>query len=396
MDMQKPFLPWILCALLTAPVWAVGQKLPVPPRGVKTVTQVPSVSASRITSRVKQARIVRPLPWQEPLLLSPVLRSSDAKKLLNTHTRYTQGAAKAQQILQNLKSHNIPTLPEEEQEQLLTQLSSFVADPALSGFLRQNIQAGNYAAVRQDLADYYNLTLDFIPAFELRANPASTHRNIFVYTTLDYLKRHPHKATVGLREILRNPNVSSQDKTFINDLLRKPPQLLAEQESAFTQTLHDIYNQHILSLANAYAAAEVQITVAYYQTLLQELTRFTEAHQRAPRWDGPMDERTLYNRLAVIVKDNPFNLFEEAAQPLQAIRTLLEAYPAATLSWPETLQQLETFIQQHGFYPRSFSGSNGQTTEEELKLLDNVGYYLGKHPALSNDIRQLKEKYGLP
>lgn len=341
---------------------------------------------------------VSPLPVDlaSPSHLCTIVTSTPAKQLLNLHTAYSQGQPQALQAIRQIQHYGTLRLGEEKKGEMLEQFESFVNDPYLKKFLYQDVINEDYAALLQDLADYYNLTTEFIASLDPARIRTENPEDVFVETTLNYLKRHPHKVTVQLREILKNPEVGPRFKNSINWIISRPPHFLEQHEENFVFWLRSAYREHARSLTSACQAQEVRITTGFYKQALEELTAFENTHHRVPRWDGPMDERRLYNQLFVIMSDNQSNFFTEVTESIQAIQRILDAYPVITQSWEETFAQLEQFVKQHGFYPRSYDKTNGNTTEEELRLRDHIHYYTFKNPLRFHDIERLGEKYNFP
>ena len=244
----------------------------------------------------------------------------------------------------------------------------------------------------RDLANFYGLSTPLTPSLSRSAATGTPGEDVFVNTVLDYIGQHPHKVSLPLREVLKDPQVAPF-KATVENFIHRSDGLTAPHKQYFANTLRDIYRIHNHALNQAYQAPEVEITVSYYNKALTELQDFVIKNHRSPRWDGPTEERHLYNQLTVITHANPFNLFVESLQPLHEIKTILQKYPAITMTWEETLQHVEAFIQQRGFYPRSYSRNHGNTTEEELKLLDHVNYYTAQSSIHRQPIEQLKEKY---
>ena len=382
------------------PVVAAGQT------PIKAVAAMPHL-APKVTSAVAKSmvttqteRFILPaFDVKNTANLAVTLGNSPHKKLLNSHTSYTQYDTRALQSLREI--HSFATAPRAGKgpAYLIRGLQSFVKDPYLMQVMEKNLSTQNYELALRDLAGFYGLTARFIPpSAGYFAEPpweAMSPEDIFVFTTVDFLNRHPHKVPLHLREMLKTPQIGSQYKNIIQTYLHQPTPFSADCTPGLIATLREIYGKYTLSLNQAYQSPEIRITRSYYNQLLSDLEDFVAAHRRAPRWDGPAEEKTLYNQLAIITHGNPFNLFTEALSPLQQINDMLSQYPAVTRSWEETLQRIEEFVQQHGFYPRSYQASNGNTTEEELELLEHVKHYTNQNRLLYQDIDQLKAKYNL-
>lgn len=390
-----------LIFILLTPFYATGQDLP------KILAEAARVSPAQLTAKVSrqaavstlgQNRFILPaFDGTNPANLAITLADSPHKQLLNSHTSYVQNNTQVFRALTSLRNRIV--LPQNIQPpEMINQLRPLVKDTYLMKIVDQNLSKGNYAGALWDLTDFYGLLGAPWPSdygFGITKNTHFTE-DVFVDTTLDFLNRHPHKVPLRLREMLKNPQVGLKFKGSVQEFLRQPTPFSKESSQAFSSLLRAIYSDYSQLLTQAYQSPEVRITISYYNQALHELEKFVDVHQRAPRWDGPVEEKQLYNRLMIITRDNPFNRFTEALYPLQEIKNILAKYPVSTLSWEETTARLETFIEQHGFYPRSYGATNGNTTEEELRLLDQVHFYTYHHPQLENEIEQLKIKHHLP
>ena len=385
-------LLFVLSYALLAPVPSAGQGLSKIPRGVKALGNTPATTI-KVTNQALTGKNAVPVDIYNPAHLSTTVSRSVAKHILNQHTTYIQGKPHALQAIRDIQKYGTLHLEEDKQFEILEQLESFINDPYLKEFVWQNMINEDYAAMLQDLADYYNLTTEFITTLDPGQLRTEKPEDVFIQTTLNYLKRHPHKPTVQLREILKNPEVGPRFKQPINWIISHPPEFLEEKEQTMIFWLRSAYREHARSLAKAHNAREVQITAGFYKQALQELTTFANTHHRAPRWDGPMPERRLYNQLLVIMNDNQANFFTEVNQSVQGIQKILDTYPVITLSEQETLVQLEQFMKEHGFYPRSYDKTKGHTTEEELILRDHIRYYSFRNSELFNQIEDLGKKY---
>ncbi|MBR4682967.1 MAG: hypothetical protein IKP06_06690 [Elusimicrobiaceae bacterium] len=400
--MKKPFLYTFFFIFLLTPLVAFGQ-----PKTLEGMGKA-ATSTDRITSKVTagvnagtaagacntQRFILPEFHLASPSNLATTLRDSPYKELLNSHTHYTQHNAQAWQALKEIHTFAFSPRTEKGSPYLIGKLKAFVKDPYFMQVMEQNLSAQRYETAMRDLSNFYGLSAEFIPQ-NLNFPQATTPEQAFVNTTLDFLDQHPHKVSLQLREVLKNPQVRPFKKG-INTYIHHSSTLTPQDRENFTDMLHEIYRIHVQSLKQAYQSTDVCVTVSFYNKALSELEDFVKAHNRRPRWDGPLEERQLYNQLMIITHENPFNLFAEALFPLQEINRILAQYPSIMLSWESTLERIEAFIQQNGFYPRSYEKTGGNTTEEELWLLDHVKHHLHANPLLYPRLEQLKIKYNLP
>lgn len=404
MDMNKLFSHLLLISCLLSPLVINGQNLPIQ-AGRKIVTVSAADFAPKITEAARLAttgavtqteRFILPgFDLSNPRNLTSTLGNSHHKELLCTHTTYNKNNDQAAELLRQIQAKALFPHVKTSNKPLLDQLRTFVKDPYLLSSLETSLSGNNYTSAMRDLANFYGLDSPLTPHLSRLSATATPGENVFVNTVLDYITQHPHKVSLPLREVLKDPKVAPF-KVIVENFIHRSDALTKQNKQYFAELLRDIYRIHNHALNQAYQSPEVKITVSYYNKALTELQDFVIKNRRSPRWDGPSAEKHLYNQLTVITHTNPFNLFVEALQPLHEIKSILQKYPAVTMTWEETLQQVEAFIQKHGFYPRSFDKTNGQTTEKELKLLDHVNHYVSQNPLRIQTIQELRAKYNLP
>ena len=353
--------------------------------------------AGEVSTAVTRAeRFVLPGFSRTPANLAITLADSPYKQFLNSRASYLKNTSNAFYLLMALRAQAIswqnPPSP-----QIMSRLHTFVKDPYLKQSIDKKLANNNSAGAMQDLSEFYGLPLTLQPGslFNPMEN-VNFAEDVFVTTTLNFLNRNPHKVPWQLRKMLKVPQIGAKYKGIVNTILCEPTPFSPQTAQNFSTILRTVHSEYSQLLRQAYQSPEVQITISFYNQALNELEDFVAAHNRAPRWDGPIQERKLYNQLMVITRDNPYNQFTEALDPLQKIQRILIQYPANTLSWEETLEKVELFIQKNGFFPRSYEATGGNTTEEELQLLDQVKYHTFHHPQLRNNLNALKAKYHLP
>lgn len=398
--MQKHFyLLMTACLWMSLPSWGQAP-LEGAATGLNILNKVTSATRGAMVTARSERFILPGFDLTNPANLAVTLGNGPHKKLLNSHTSYTQYDFQALQSLREI--HSFATDPHmgKGAPYLIHQLKNFVKEPYLMRVMKEDLSHHQYDLAMRDLADFYGLSVEFIPRssgyFAGYPWNMTSDEDIFVFTTIDFLNRHPHKVPLRLREMLKTPEIGSQYKGIINAYLRQPMPFSQECIPGLISTLREIYGKYDTSLKQAHQSQEVRITRSYYNQVLTDLEDFVAVHHRAPRWDGPMEERHLYNQLTVITHENFFNLFTEALHPLQQIKDILAQYPTVLFSWQSTIERIEAFIQKNGFYPRSYAATNGHTTEEELQLLDHVRHHTNLNPLLYQDIENLKAKYNLP
>ena len=399
--MKISFLYLLGTIFLGAALPALGQG-PLKPvvRGLNIASKVTSAAAVAETQAafaVRAERFVLPgFDLRNAANLVTTLADSPHKQLLSSHTSYTQDNAQISRVLVDIYSRRTPLAP-----QVISQVHSLVKDSYLKKVINKQLSDNDYVGLLWDLSGFYSLPPNNHISFSTASGFSPTgninlSKDVFIGTTLSFLNHHPHKVPLRLREMLKAPQIGAKYKGIVNTLLREPTPFSQQTTQGFSSVLSEIYTEYSQLLRQAYQSEEVQTTVSFYNKALNELENFAAAHERAPRWDGPMEERLLYNQLMIITRNNPFNQFTEALQPLQEIKDILAKYPVSTLSWEETLAQVELFIQRNGFFPRSYEATGGNTTEEELRLLDQIKYYTFRHPQLRKGLGELKVKYNLP
>lgn len=365
-----------------------------------------ATEASNVTSRITQA-VTRaanaPSYATRGYNFDIATQPSVAKKMLNLNTQYYKermSAAsllteineqmQANLLLTNAAGEQLP-LPAAQQLKLATRIETVAQNKSLKNFLNEDLFDGDYALAMRDLADYYSLSTEFIETAELRFVQPSNTREVFVHTTLDYIKRHPHKVTLKLREILKNPyinkNLTDLIKVYVNS-----PFIDAAHEIRFTSLLRAAYDQHMEVLADTRNSAEITEVVELYKDLLQRLRGFIAQNNRAPRWNGLTAERDLYNDILILMNDNRFNHFQDVTPTIESIQDLLKAYPEEFFSQEETLALLEGFFERNGFAPRTAQQA-ADVTEEELQLNFSITHWLQNDSHFQYSLRMVYDKF---
>ena len=348
-----------------------------------TVTQVSAVTSAAISADVSRA-MTQGARFNFSSSLTP------AKKLLNLNTQYWQERMQAAELLSSLRSIQTP-VTEQERLKLTTEIEKTAHNQSLKEFLHTAVLDQNYPLALREIADYYGLSAEFINTLELRFVQPSNAREVFVYTTLDYIQRHPHKISLQLREILKNPGIDQEliarIKLYVNS-----PFIDAAHELRFTALLRAAYDQHVEILTATRNSQEIQDVIIMYKDLLQRLRGFLAQYERAPRWNGLPAERELYNDILILMGNNRFNMFREVTPTIEIIQDLLDANPPQYYSKVETLDLLEGFYLRHGFAPRTAQEAE-DVTEEELLLGASIFHWMIEDSHFASSIEDLRRKY---
>lgn len=362
---------------------------------VRPIREVPVVSVAKVPAENKASSVSAKVTkeFSSPSLIDDkvfldrigqAMSFSQTKKTLNYATQLEQERAKARQIVATLKNYQTLNLDEIRENELMDRLNELVLNRSLLSFLNKSLENKNYTQFMRDLSNYYSLSVDFLSSYELRFIPPQDVREIFAQTALAYMKQHPHKMNLKLREIIKSPFVDETLKSFLRTFIAMD-KIQPLHEGRFLIVLRQAHKQHTSGLANARDEEEIAGTVAAYQELLEDLTEFTSRYHRSPRWNAPMPERRLHNKLLMLIAYNKANQFKQVLPYIAQIKTLLTQYPSIGLTVDEILKQVETFIKVNGHFPRQISEvPAGETlSDEELNLYEGIVYW----ESLRNDFR---------
>ena len=316
---------------------------------------------------------------------------SPNKKILNYATLLEQERTHARQLASLLKTYQTLHLDEIREAELLDGIDTTVVNHSLQRFLAQSISNQNYTQFMRDLSNYYSLSLEFMSSYDLRFIASQDVREVFARTALEYMKAHPHKVNLKLREILKSPFVEASVKASLRGFVAMD-EILPQYENSFLTFLRTAHKQHTAGLTSARTAEDITITVGVYQELLAELEQFTSTFHRSPRWNSNEDERRLYNKVLMLITYNQVNQFKQVLPYISQIKNLLNKYPSIGLTTYETLEKLRTFIKETGHFPRQISEAKpGEVIpEEELHLYECMVYWSTANKNFATKITELR------
>lgn len=298
------------------------------------------------------------------------------KKVLNYSTLLEEERAQARRLANLLKNYQTLNLDEIRENELWDGLDSLVVNQSLHRFLSKSIENRNYIQFMRDLSNYYSLSLEFMSSYELRFIASQDVREVFARTALEYMKAHPHKLNLKLREIMKSPYVDENVKSTLRSFIALE-QIMPQHESGFLTVLRAAHKQHTAGLAAARSQQDIVTTVEAYKELAAELEEFTTQYHRAPRWNAQLPERRLYNRVLMLIAYNQANQFKQVLPYIDQIITLLGKYPSIGLTANETLEKVRAFTQANGHLPRQMSEiKDGEVvSDEELHLYESMVYW---------------------
>ncbi len=385
------------CIFLSANVYAQNKgklalqllKPTVPENAVKAAKQAFDARTSAILSAVNQAV---PLPKISPKKKAPIAKSKAAteaylkevttimdlpveKEALNYAYAMELERSQARRLAATLKNYQTLNLSSVQEDELLDKISGVVVNHNLQKYLLNSMINKNYMQFMRDLANYYSLSVKFMTSYELRFIASQDVREVFAQTALDYMKAHPHKLNLKLREIMKSSWVSENIKSTLRGFIALN-QILPQHESGFLTVLREAHKQYTAGLAAARSQESVTATVEIYKKTAKELEEFVKRYNRAPRWNAPLAERRLYNKLLLLITHNQANHFKLVAPYILQIRQLLTQNPHVRLSAVETLTQLQVFYKKYNRLPRAFNAAPGtRILEAELNLRESMTYW---------------------
>ena len=210
---------------------------------------------------------------------------------------------------------------------------------SLKGILKPLLHEGKLRQMEIEIADYYGLTAD----------P--------VQSSYDFLLRHPHKPTLHLRRLLRNPLI---DPALQEELCRflemsrisekDKPHLLELLKQAESQ-----YQERLLTAQQTGDAIQ-QIREKFYRQTTQDLQHFVDEHNRLPK-ENSQDavERQLHNDASYLryhrdeLSSTP--QIQQEYQDLKAVWTNGEI-KVDLIFYQATQQSLHQFIDTHKRRPK--------------------------------------------
>lgn len=365
----------------------------------KKLTIPPSAAAAGAATALAPAKTPRNAPFSaladQQLYIQQITTIMDYsvhKKVLNYSFALEQERANARRLVSTLQSYRTLNLNDVQENALLEKMSGFLVNNSLQKYLLQSMVDKNYMQFLRDLSNYYSLSVQFMTSYELRFIAAQDTREIFAQTALDYMKAHPHKLNLKLREIMKSPFVDAELKASLRSFIALK-QILPQHESSFLILLREAYKQHSNGLAFARAQEEVSSTVAIYRSSAKELESFTKRYNRLPRWNAPLPERRLYNKLLLLIMHNQANHFKQVAPYIQHINQLLSQFPTVRFSAQETLLRLQKFIASNRRLPRAFTDieDGSKIPAAELELCESISYWEMKDKAFAKELHKLQK-----
>lgn len=184
-----------------------------------------------------------------------------------------------------------------------------VVSEDLRGYLKADIEAGNYDAFLTDVSDYYGVE-------NLNETEAA----------LGFLQRHPHGRTLALKRALHSPFTPSSVKTTLRSLLQT-----RELSAADRRTLH----QELVTLFTAQRALYQTVSTsdaikAQKQVLVRfanDLEKFLTDNGRMPVWNARNNkERRLANDWGVIKQTRRDDNFGTLSVYYNQIEDILAKY----------------------------------------------------------------------
>lgn len=171
----------------------------------------------------------------------------------------------------------------------------------------------------------------------------------FATNTLQYLHDHPHRPNFLLKEILKTDGVDAALVTKIKQALNRPE--ISVTDADLSAALQEAYVQYQVILDLAKSDPLVIETVNIYENLAQEYQQFAQKNNRGPVFNNVW-ERDLYNRVEIILYNNPTNRFGLVMPHIKKLYDLTGRFPAPRLPEPETLAGIRHFFRENHFLPR--------------------------------------------
>ena len=324
--------------------------------------------------------------------IATIMNFSLNKKILNYSFTLEQERANARRLVSTLQTYQTLNLNELQENNLLEKMSGFLVNKSLQNYLLDSMVNKNYLQFLRDLANYYSLSVKFMTSYELRFIAAQDTREIFAQTALDYMKAHPHKMNLKLREIMKSPFVTGELKASLRSFIALN-QILPQHESSFLTVLREAHKQHSNGLAHARTEQDITAAIEIYRSSAKELEEFTKRYNRSPRWNAPLKERRLYNKLVLLIMHNQANHFKQVAPYIAHINQLLVRFPHVRMSANETMDRLQRFIQKNHRFPRSITEATEKikVPEAELDLYESAFYWESKDKAFAAAAFELRK-----
>ncbi len=317
-----------------------------------------------------------------------IMPSSISKSFLNGIEPFARERAAANELYAEMEKNQTLNLTPGQFAALNNRIIRDIVNKSLKKYLTGSLTEKSYQQFMRDLANYYSLSVKYLTSYELRLINPDDAEEIFCQTALEYMKDHPHKINLKLREIMKSPFVTQEVKVILNHFIAQK-EILPQHENALLTVLRKAYQEHSNGMAAALSSQEITATVQTYRSILEDLQRFVQQHNRSPRWNAPKEEQKLYNALLIMIHANAVNHFQAVNPYIEQIQQLLKAYPRIHLSKAETLEKLEDFYMINNRLPRVITEVPEGTVipEAELELYESMLHWMSEDSSFTSIIR---------
>lgn len=365
--MKTLIITLLLLATPCASVFSQGLVRTLPKTAKQAVKRSYKKQSPTLKARFK-AEQVRPVyNLATARRIDLVMKKTAAKDLLARRHLYNMEMQKVIQALPKIqaleKAPNAAALAE-----VKTWVENQIINKTLKKTLLTLLEQKKYAQMAQELSDYYAIPLDR----DLLALSQKNMRETVVESALAYTKRHPHKPNLPLRELLKSEKVNARTKENIQRYLNNPV-MVNVVPMGFKTMVRTAYKQHYKGVRQAVNSPEVQATVMSYNKTVAELRKFVAKHHRQPRWNAPLAERRLYNKLQLIMVHNVTNCFCEAETVKQEIRAILAKYP--NRSYEEFYKDYTDFVKTFKRQPEPLP-QRPNASPREQQLYDEMARFM--------------------
>ena len=365
--MKTLIIALLLLATPCAGVFAQGTVKKVPQAVKQAVKRSYKRESPNLKARLKAEHVKPTCDFRTARRIDLVMKKTIAKDLLTRRHIYN---TEIQHIIQTLpKVQALTTAPTQAAlAEVKMLLQGQVINQTLKATLKSLMEQKKYAEMAQELSDYYAIPLDR----DLLELSKKDLREIVVESALAYAKRHPHKPNLPLRELLKSEKVNARTKENLQRYLNNPV-MVYHVPMGFKTIVRTAYKQHYKGVRQSVNAPEVQATVLAYNQAIKELRTFVAKHHRQPRWNAPLPERRLFNKLQLIVVYNVTNGFYEAETAKQEIRAILAKYP--NRSYEEFHKDYMAFVKKHNRQPEPIT-QRPQSSQREQQLYDEMTRFM--------------------
>lgn len=267
----------------------------------------------------------------------------------------------------------VETLSEPAKAELQKSVAALHSN-TLEGLLTSHLQTGDLQAFYQDLTEYYALDGDE------------------VNTAYNYLLRHPHKPTLWVRRMLRNPLVDRRLQKQVTKFLSYN-HIAAEDQPLLLTTLQRIQQQAEHRVNQARTSDIIRARHQFITDTKNDLEKFIAQKGIRPNRNtlDPM-ELDLAKKIDWVLAVMPsMASFEPLASDLAALKKVWQENAPKHLSYEETIAQAKDFVKQTGYLPRPLREAADQSAEE-IELYNNIQYWLFTKPNSSNEFFLLKKQ----